>query len=105
MRYLWLSTLSLLALACSSDARAPASDAGANDAASDDGFPIDSRPPFQPTSGAPAPPPAVSTDIPSDFVDTELGGYKLGAALDSESSTTRLNETRADPAACSVMIG
>jgi fibro-slime domain-containing protein len=43
--------------------------------------------------------------VPSDFVAAELGGYKLGTQLASDTDVSRLTTNRADPGACAVMLG
>jgi fibro-slime domain-containing protein len=49
-------------------------------------------------SAAPAAPP------PADFVKAEVGGYKLGPALEPGATDVQLNTERSDPARCSTMI-
>jgi fibro-slime domain-containing protein len=43
--------------------------------------------------------------VPSDFVAAELGGYKLGTQLASDTDVSSLTTNRADPGACAVMLG
>lgn len=55
---------------------------------------------------ASAGPPVVSAvPVPSDFVQTELGGYKLGVELSRDIDMPNQAAVRSDPSACAVMLG
>ena len=104
-RYNWLVSCMCMMFACAHDV-VPAIDAGDGD--SDAAvFDAGAQPPLapktpdpgsaQPSSATPLPPPA-------DFVQTEIGGYKLGAALEPGATDLQLNIEHTDPARCSTMI-
>jgi fibro-slime domain-containing protein len=43
--------------------------------------------------------------LPSDFIQAEFGGYRLGVPVVRETLIEQRNDVRSDPAACSVMVG
>jgi fibro-slime domain-containing protein len=105
----WCAGWACLLLSCSQQVArsADGTDAGDEDAPQsllDAG----AQPPRVPSPlpAAPAapsgPPPAAPP--PQDFVQTEIGGYKLGAAIAPGATDVQLNAERSDPTRCSTMV-
>jgi fibro-slime domain-containing protein len=59
----------------------------------------DTHPPLASPSGSPP----MAAAVPADFVSTQTGGYKLGAAIPPGATDVQLNTERSDPTRCSMM--
>jgi fibro-slime domain-containing protein len=71
-------------------------------------FDAGDQPPLAPSGGNPLPPaptgsPSTAARVPADFVQTEIGGYKLGASIAPDATDLQLNAERSDPTRCSMM--
>lgn len=60
--------------------------------------PATDPPPAGPTGSPPS-----AAPVPADFVHTEVGGYKLGAAISPGAPELQLNAERSDPKSCLTM--
>jgi fibro-slime domain-containing protein len=102
----WCAGCASLLLSCSQQL-ARSSDAGDADPP-ESLLDAGAQPPRVPEVASPLPAapsgPPLAPPPPQDFIQTEIGGYKLGAAIPLDATDIELNGERSDPARCSTMV-